>query len=197
MRIETVTVDASAIVIDDDGLTEDGRTWEQAATDLWIAEANNRRFNPGNRGKWITETEWNDHRWVVGYGLDVGLATDGIDTWLLSHNPKTHLISASPAVRRLDSLTQEHGEPFALWVDEYGIDTEEPGIEEQFLDSFQGEWESIREWGEEQIDELYYVPESIRPYVDAEKWARDCRLSGEADFLTTSNGTIAVFWTTW
>lgn len=194
--IGNVTVDASAIVIDGDRLTDDGRTWQQAATDLWIAEANNQR-NPRVYSPSVEEVEWDDHRWVLDHGHDVGLANDGRRTLVLSHDPRTGLVSASPAVRRLESLIDEYGEPFTLWADEYYVDTDEPGIDEQFLSSFQGEWDSAESWGNDQINDLFAVPESIRSYVDAARWAEDYRASGKVDFLTTSTGTVAVFWTTW
>ncbi len=197
MGIEIVVADANAIETDYEGLTGDGRTWQQAATDLWIEEANYRRFDSRFRSAPITEVEWDDHRWVLNYGHDVGLASNGWRTLVLSHDPQTRLISASPAVRRLESLIDEFGEPFTLWADEYCVDTDEPGIEEQFLSSFQGEWDNVESWADDQINDLYAVPESIRSYVDAARWAEDYRASGKVDFITMSTGAVAVFWTTW
>ena len=94
-------------------------------------------------------------------------------------------------VAELAQLIEEHGPAFATYADNVGTDYT---TEDDFLDHYQGEWDSEKAYGENLFDELYLneVPEHVRPYIDYESFTRDLFLDG---YYSTRNpdGGIFVF----
>ena len=49
-------------------------------------------------------------------------------------------------------------------------------------DNYYGEWSSLADWAEEYLSDtggLENVPDSLRNYIDFERWARDLEMSGD------------------
>jgi antirestriction protein len=61
---------------------------------------------------------------------------------------------------------------------------------------YAGTWRTLEDWAEEFLDDtgaLKDCPDSLRPYIDFEKWARDAELGG--DIFTFEGGSgIHVYW---
>jgi antirestriction protein len=63
-------------------------------------------------------------------------------------------------------------------------------------EEYSGEWNSLADWAEDFLDEtgqLESIPESLRYYLDFEKYAADCELSGDI-FTIEVDGKVHVFW---
>lgn len=71
-------------------------------------------------------------------------------------------------------LINEHGEALALWVSHTGNDWKNI-YESDFQDAYCGCYRSELDYAEELFDEIYLndLPESVRYYIDYEKFARD------------------------
>lgn len=86
-------------------------------------------------------------------------------------------------VVRLYELVEEHGVPFAVYVENFvttGVNTadELDDAESEFTDAWIGHT-SAEDYAEDIINECYDIPEAIRPYVDVEKFARDMVIGGD------------------
>lgn len=86
-------------------------------------------------------------------------------------------------VVRLAELIEEHGHPFAvfaeyIWTSEVHTAEDLDDAESAFTDAWIGNM-SAEEYAEDILNECYDIPESIRPYVDAEKFARDMVIGGD------------------
>ena len=85
-------------------------------------------------------------------------------------------------VAQAAQLITEHGEMAALLIDYYGgpefLDEAAESLKERFVGSFDNRedwaWHTLEETGA-----LKHVPESLRPYVDLERYTRDMELSGD------------------
>lgn len=77
----------------------------------------------------------------------------------------------------LAHLLGEHGAAFAAYASVVG---EDYATGQGFEDAYRGEWDSERAYAEELFDECYLsdVPESVQPYIDYDKWARDVFIDG-------------------
>jgi len=99
------------------------------------------------------------------------------------------------AVSALAELISEFGEAVAstVWNHVSGNAAEAQRLLE---DCYQGSWDSLEAWAEELLSssgELDQVPESLRPYIDVEAYARDLELNG--DVFTVEDGiSVHVFW---
>ncbi len=77
----------------------------------------------------------------------------------------------------------EHGPAFAAWAVR---DPSDPGVAEQFEETFRGQWPSTEAYAEELLDDLGAtaalddLPEWLQPYVrlDSAGFARDLELGG-------------------
>lgn len=80
----------------------------------------------------------------------------------------------------------EYGEAFAAYVDMKG------GMDyvnyDDFMDSYQGEYESEVEFAEELMGSCYEIPKNLEPYIDYEKFARDLFMS---DYTTTRSSSYS------
>lgn len=89
-------------------------------------------------------------------------------------------------------LYEEHGEAFALFVDDEGGEVDE----ERFLDRYQGTHDTEAAWAEQFLEDtggLSEIPENLRYYFDFDAYARDARLNGDVTFIRGSEG-LHVFW---
>ncbi|MDA7980915.1 MAG: antirestriction protein ArdA [Pirellulales bacterium] len=75
-------------------------------------------------------------------------------------------------VSRVAALLVEHGAAFGAFASNFGL---EHATGEGFEEAYCGEWESETAYAEHLFDELYLhdVPETVQPYIDYEKFARD------------------------
>lgn len=73
-----------------------------------------------------------------------------------------------------NNLINEHGEALALWVSHTGDSWNQVDIS-TFQDAYCGEYESELAYAEEIFDECYLhnAPESVRYYIDYEKFSND------------------------
>lgn len=88
-----------------------------------------------------------------------------------------------------------HGEAFAAWL-RIRDSTEDIGSE-AFEEAYQGEFDSIEEYGEQILDDIGLdpydlpdVPEGLRPYVtiDVAAWVRDMSMGGEIETVESRRG---------
>ena len=72
----------------------------------------------------------------------------------------------------------------------------DPGeVKEWIEDRYQGEYGSGAIWAEEFArDGCMEIPEWLDNYIDWERYARDCEMSGDLYFLSLGPGTVAVLW---
>ncbi len=73
-------------------------------------------------------------------------------------------------VVRYARLIEEHGEAYAAYANNVGVDY---ATEEGFEESYQGEWDSEEAFAENLADETMDIPERLAFYFDYEKFARD------------------------
>lgn len=130
---------------------------------------------PDNIAKLLERTggeEWaiHDHEGFCGY--DVG---ENPDLDELVH---------------IAEMLEEHGPAIAAYFEHVGGDWDVSNFE----DHYHGEWDSEVAYAEDLFDECYLrdVPESVRGYIDYEKWARDLFLS---DYFSVESdcGTVYIF----
>jgi antirestriction protein len=99
-------------------------------------------------------------------------------------------------VAAMAELVREHGEELAGEVlNHFGGDVEE--AREALEDNYQGCHASLEDYAEafmEDTGSLEGVPESIRPYIDYERMARDWELGGDIFTVETSYNEVHVFW---
>lgn len=72
---------------------------------------------------------------------------------------------------------------------------DQSGTLEQAQEAFAGKFSSEADWAEQFWEDAGYiseVPESLRFYIDYEKYARDCRLNGDVNFVE-HEGDVWVF----
>ena len=91
-----------------------------------------------------------------------------------------------------------HGQAFAAWWDNQDHNhTDTASLIEQFEEQYQGEFDSLADYGQQLLDdwgidlaELPGVPDSLRPHlmIDADGWVRDMRYGGEITTASSPNG---------
>lgn len=106
-------------------------------------------------------------------------------------------------LERIEALAQgleAHGEAFGAWHrvrDAVDVDDVE-----RFDDHYLGEFSSLEEWAEDQLESIGFdidsvegIPENLRPYIkiDVEGWARDAVLGGDITTVESDRG-VYVFW---
>jgi antirestriction protein len=70
-------------------------------------------------------------------------------------------------------------------------------VENILGERYAGEWKSLEDWGWEFLEgtgALQEVPESLKNYIDVEKWARDAQLGGDISTYEDASGMVHVFW---
>jgi antirestriction protein len=111
---------------------------------------------------------------------------------------KLHEHESLDHVARAAELILEHGEKAGLILDHYGGLGALDEAEEALRDRYLGEYESRETWAEQLLEEtgaLQQVPESLRSYLDLERYARDLELSGDFIVLEGQGGQkLIVFW---
>ena len=86
----------------------------------------------------------------------------------------------------------EHGCAVTAWLSYTGADEFN---EDDFLDSYRGEWSSELEYAQSFFDEvyLYDIPESVQIYVDYEAFTRDLFIS-DCWSAKAQGGNLYIFW---
>lgn len=74
----------------------------------------------------------------------------------------------------MNKLTKEQEEIFNVWK-EYGHE----GDFEACMDSYQGEYKNLYEFGAEMMESCYDIPEHLASYIDYEKFGRDLIMGGD------------------
>jgi antirestriction protein len=94
---------------------------------------------------------------------------------------------------------QEHGVLFAEYLGHVGQPKDLGDVAdalEHFEESYQGDFDSLTDWAEQFLEDtgaLTDVPESLRPYIDVEKWADDAAMNGDI-FSVVLDGRTHAFW---
>jgi antirestriction protein len=73
------------------------------------------------------------------------------------------------------------------------LDEAEDVLENQYA----GEYSSLEDWAWDFLEDsgqLSEVPESLKNYIDVEKWARDAELGGDVFSHEDQSGQVHVFW---
>jgi antirestriction protein len=86
----------------------------------------------------------------------------------------------------------EHGAAAVVAYNHYS-DLEE--ARSALADHYYGEWSSLAEWAEDYLGDtggLENVPESLRNYIDFERWADDLEMGGEI-FSVEADGKLHIF----
>jgi antirestriction protein len=122
-------------------------------------------------GKVLSAEEWAIHDYGGFYGLKIGE------------------YDSFSAISELAKLIADHGEAYALYADNVGI---EWATEEDFQESYQGEAESEEAYASELFDETHTVPEELAMYIDYAAFARDLFLEGY-NSQRGQDGTLHIF----
>jgi antirestriction protein len=82
-------------------------------------------------------------------------------------------------VAEIAELLREHDGAGAIAYNHFGdLDDARKALAEQYY----GEWSSLADWAEDYLRDtggLENVPESLRSYIDFERWANDLEMSGD------------------
>jgi len=125
------------------------------------------------RSKEPPAEEWAIHDYEGFYGLR-------LSEW----EPIARLVN-------LAAMLDEHGEAFAAWVDLVGMPDDESFDEDEFLEAFVGEYDSVKDWAGEQLEDVLDllrgatsdtysdVCDTLGRYLDAEAFAHDAEVGGE------------------
>lgn len=95
-------------------------------------------------------------------------------------------------VVKIATAIEEHGNAFIAAASQYTLEEALTKMEDG---DYQGEYTSRQDWAESFMEDtgtLDQIPENLRFYFDYEKYARDCELSGDIDFVE-HEGSIHVF----
>ena len=101
----------------------------------------------------------------------------------------------------IGNAIQEHGTLFADYLGHRGAPKDADEVADavrEFEEQYQGSFRSLEDWAEQFLEDtgsLKEVPESLRPYIDVEKWARDAELGGDIFSIDGDGGEVHVFWT--
>jgi len=91
-------------------------------------------------------------------------------------------------VSRLAKGIEEYGEAFAaFYMDSENIDT----AETEFEDAYKGKYDSEEDFAYEFMNEVYEIPDFLKPYIDYEAVARDLMM----DYWSApaGNGKVYIF----
>lgn len=120
------------------------------------------------------------HEWAIH-------DSEGFGSWRHGENPDLETLCKVAA-----ALEEHEGSMRAALEIECDAERAVEMVEERYA----GEYRSLEDWAESFLDDtgaLKEVPDSLRYYIDFEKWARDAELSG--DIVTASvDGMVHVFW---
>ena len=111
---------------------------------------------------------------------------------------RIHEYESLALVCAIGAAVVEHGILFAEYLAHVG-DPKHEGDVAHALETFQeyqGEFRVPRDWAEQFLEDtgsLKDVPESLRNYIEFEKWADDAELNGDA-FTIEDPGAVHVFW---
>jgi len=101
-------------------------------------------------------------------------------------------------VNKIAQLITKHGEPFALWADDNGIQAAtSDDAEEQFLNAYIGHYQTKQEYTQQLIDDLGIEQQldqlnlgNLRYYItiDYDTLTQDLQLNGDITLLPSQNG---------
>lgn len=103
-----------------------------------------------------------------------------------------------PGRERLASIAaaiNEHGPVFAGLLDHFGVDYVDTALS-HMQEGYEGRHDSLEAWAEQYFEDsgmLSEVPESLRSYIDLERWARDAELGGDIFTIDADDGGVHVF----
>lgn len=162
-------------------------------------------YNAGRlHGAWINAVNGDEVHEKISEMLEAS-PEGGAEEWAI-HDSEGW---GSYSVQEFDSIEflcgvgaaiQSHGLIFAEYVSHTGRPTEADDLAqviERFTESYQGAFETIEDWAEQFLEDtgaLREVPDSLRPYVDLEKWAEDAEMNGDIFTIEDANHRTHVFW---
>ena len=117
---------------------------------------------------------------------------EGFSRYLPSESSDLELVCA------IGAAVVEHGTVFTAYLEHVGFPTETNSVAKLvagFTECYQGAYESLEDWAEQYLEEtglLQPVPDSLRGYLDIERWADDAELNGDV-FAVEFEETLHVF----
>ncbi len=92
-------------------------------------------------------------------------------------------------VAELAAILEEHGEAYALYAGNVGLESASP---EDFEEAYQGEWDSEENFTENSFRDCQNIPGHLDMYIDWASMARDW-FCGDYYSLQDGNGQLHVF----
>ena len=134
-------------------------------------------YNAGTlHGEWIDATDADEMQEEIARIL-ANSPIDDAEEWFFADNDNFGGLSIEEYdsvefVARMGALIEKHGEAFAKYVEHIGDDETS---EEDFLDHYEGEWESEVAYAEHIFDECWMenVPENIQSYINYAAFSND------------------------
>jgi antirestriction protein len=153
------------------------------------------KYNSGSiRGQWLNLTDYADREEFLAACADLHKDEHDPEFMFQDHvNIPDGMISESSIEAELWewlAMNDEDKELLAV----YRKHVDQSGTLEQARDGFMGTFESEEDWAEDFLEEgglLNEVPESLRGYIDYEKYARDASYNGMS--FVRHNGKLWVF----
>jgi antirestriction protein len=121
----------------------------------------------------------------------------GAEEWAIHDHDNFQGISISESqsvatVVEIAELLREHDTAGAV---AYNYFNDLDDARKALADNYYGEWSSLADWAEEYLSDtggLENVPESLRAYIDFERWAKDMEMGGDI-FSVEVDGKLHIF----
>ncbi len=145
-------------------------------------------------GAWIDATDEDEMEEGIKAMLKAGPIPNAEEWAIHGFDFKGVRLSEHESIEKIAELAQaieEHGEAYALYADNVGLDY---ATVENFEDIYAGDWESEKDFGENLFDELYAheIPDHLQNYIDYESFSHDLFM-GDYYSLTGNNGECYVY----
>jgi antirestriction protein len=146
-------------------------------------------------GKWV-EVEDYDQVWDAIKEVLKSSPIENAEEWAIHDYEGFGKIAISEydsieRICNISKLLQEYGEIASEIYDNYQ-DTDQ--VKEALEDKYVGEFETLQDYAQDIIQELYNVPEHLLFYLDYDKFIRDMEMSGDIDTYYL-NGKYHIFYT--
>jgi antirestriction protein len=157
-----------------------GRKTEKSDSRVYVGTYG--KYNSGSiKGSWLNLTDYADREEFLAACADLHKDEHDPEFMFQDHvNIPDGMISESSIEAELwEWLALDDADKELLAV--YRKDVDQTGTLEQARDAFMGTFESEEDWAESYLDDtglIKEVPESLRVYIDYERYARDAGFNG-------------------
>lgn len=170
---------------------------------IWIACL--AAYNDGKlHGEWITADRESEELYA---DIEAMLARSPVplaEDWAIFDYEnfgsfRIHEFESIELVSKLALGIAEHGLAYSAWTE---ISGDMSTSWDEFQEHFEGHWDSVAEFAEQQIDDYGLnellddrIPEYLHPYVffDAGAWSRDMILGGDIEVIDNPEGGVWIF----